>query len=371
MKKLKKLPAWRALAKHHEKIENVHMRDLFSDQPERFERFSLNLGDILFDFSKNRITAETISLLIDLAHQSGLTGAIGDMFAGKKINSTENRPVLHVALRNRSNHPIRVDGEDIMLKVNRVLGKMKGFSDAVRNGKWTGYGGEPIVDIVTIGIGGSQLGPSMVSTALGFYARPGLRLHFVSNVDGTDLASVLNNLNPRTTLFVISSKSFTTKENIMNAETARQWFLAQTGGESISNHFVGVSANPQLMADFGIDPENMFEIWDWVGGRYSVWSAIGLPVAIAIGMERFEEFLGGAHTVDEHFHSTPFHKNIPVMMGLLGIWYNNFFNSQTHAVLPYDQYLSRFPAYLQQAEMESNGKSTTQQGESVDYSTGS
>jgi glucose-6-phosphate isomerase len=364
-------PAWRALEQHHREIRNVHMRDLFARDPQRFERFSLRFGDILFDYSKNRITEETMALLFDLARQANLGEKIEAMFSGQKINVTENRAVLHTALRNRSNGPIVVDGVDVMPEVNRVLNKMWNFSEAVRSGTWKGYTGQPIRDVVNVGIGGSDLGPKMVTLALAHYVKPDMNFHFVSNVDGTDLAETLRRIHPETTLFLIASKTFTTQETMMNAHSARDWFLAAAGDEAaVARHFVALSTNAPKVKEFGIDPQNMFEFWDWVGGRYSLWSAIGLSIALAIGMDGFDRLLAGAHQVDEYFRATPFEQNIPVIMGLLGIWYNNFFGAQTHAILPYDQYLSRFSAYFQQGDMESNGKSVTLDGERVDYSTG-
>lgn len=371
MSRLVNSPAWQALLRHQQEMAEVHMRDLFARDPQRFERFSLRLGDILFDYSKNRITEKTMSLLLDLARQENLAQKIEAMFNGEKINTTENRAVLHVALRNRSNRPIRVDGEDVMPGVNRVLAKMRRFSEAVRSGAWKGYSGKAITDVVNIGIGGSDLGPKMVTEALKPYGKPDLHVHFVSNVDSTDLVETLKSLNPETVLFLVASKTFTTQETMTNAHSARAWFLASARDEaSIAQHFVAMSTNAAAVARFGIDPQNMFEFWDWVGGRYSLWSAIGLSIALFLGMDRFEELLTGAHKVDEHFRTAPFEKNIPVIMGLLGIWYNNFFGAQSHAILPYDQYLVYFPAYFQQGDMESNGKSVTQDGEWVDYTTG-
>jgi glucose-6-phosphate isomerase len=364
-------PAWQALLRHQRQTADVRMRDLFAEDSERFERFSLRFGDILFDYSKNRITDTTKALLIDLANQSNLSQAIEAMFNGAKINITENRAVLHTALRNRSNRPIFVDGKDVMPEINQVLAKMRKFSDAVRSGAWKGYTGKAITDVVNIGIGGSDLGPKMVTEALKPYGNPDLRVHFVSNVDSTDLAETLKLLNPETVLFLIASKTFTTQETMTNAQSARAWFLASAKDEAaIARHFVALSTNTDLVARFGIDTKNMFEFWDWVGGRYSLWSAIGLSIAIFLGMDRFEELLSGAYAVDEHFRTAPFEKNIPVIMGLLGIWYSNFFGAETHAILPYDQYLIYFPAYFQQGDMESNGKSVNRQGERVDYSTG-
>ncbi|HEX9013723.1 MAG TPA: glucose-6-phosphate isomerase, partial [Anaerolineaceae bacterium] len=371
MPALEKLPAWQALVEHQREMDPVQMRDLFAADPKRFERFSLRFDDILFDYSKNRITQETMRLLLDLAHQSGLASRIEAMFNGLKINTTENRAVLHVALRNRSNTPIYVDEQDVMPEVNRVLEKMRAFSAEVRSGDWKGYTGKAITDIVNIGIGGSDLGPKMVCQALKPYARPELRVHFVSNVDSTDLVETLKRVSPETVLFLVASKTFTTQETMTNAHSARDWFLASAKDEAaVARHFAAMSTNEEAVKKFGIDPRNMFEFWDWVGGRYSLWSAIGLSIALYIGFDRFEELLAGAHRVDQYFRSTPFERNIPVIMGLLGIWYSNFFGAQSLAILPYDQYLEYFPAYFQQGDMESNGKSVTRQGEWVDYSTG-
>ena len=364
-------PAWQALQAHRQELEGVTMRTLFRQDPERFARFSLHLDDILFDYSKNRITAKTMTLLLALANQANLAGAIAAMFSGQKINNTEDRAVLHIALRNRSNRPILVDGVNVMDDVNRVLAKVRDFSEKVRGGTWHGYTGKPITDIVNVGIGGSDLGPKMVTMALKPYTRADLRSHFVSNVDGTDMAETLKGLDPQTTLFLIASKTFTTQETMTNAHSARNWFLAHAHDErAVAKHFVALSTNEKAVTAFGIDRENMFEFWDWVGGRYSLWSAIGLSIVLAIGMDNFEELLAGAHRVDEYFRTTPFAQNIPVIMGLLGIWYNNFWDAQSQAILPYDEYLSRFPAYFQQGDMESNGKSVTKAGTGVDYSTG-
>ncbi|MBK8138821.1 MAG: glucose-6-phosphate isomerase [Chloroflexi bacterium] len=365
-------PAWQALTAHHREFAPLHMRDLFAQDPRRFERFSLRLeDDLLFDYSKNRITSQTMALLFDLARQAGLSDRIAAMFSGQKINVTENRAVLHTALRNRSNRPVMVDGVDVMPEVNRVLGKMRGFSEAVRSGAWHGYTGQPIRDVVNIGIGGSDLGPKMVTLALAHFVKPGLNFHFVSNVDGTDLAETLKRVQPETTLFLIASKTFTTQETMLNAHSARRWFMTAAQDEaSVAKHFAAMSTNTAKVREFGIDPQNMFEFWDWVGGRYSLWSAIGLSIALAVGMDGFEQLLAGAHRVDEHFRSAPLEQNIPVIMALLGIWYNNFFGAATQAILPYDQYLSRFSAYFQQGDMESNGKSVTLGGERVDYDTG-
>lgn len=371
MSNLTDLPAWQALIQHQQEMADVHMRDMFARDAQRFERFSLRLGDILFDYSKNRVTKKTMSLLIDLARQARLSHKIKAMFSGERINTTEDRAVLHVALRNRSNRPIRVDGEDGMPEVNRVLDKMRRFSEAVRSGEWKGYTGQAITDVVNIGIGGSDLGPKMVNEALKPYGKPGLRVHFVSNVDSTDLVETLRSVKPETVLFLVASKTFTTQETMTNAHSARAWFLASAQDETaIARHFVAMSTNTVAVAKFGIDPQNMFEFWDWVGGRYSLWSAIGLSIALYLGMDRFEELLSGAHKVDEHFRIAPFEQNIPVIMGLLGIWYHNFFGAESHAILPYDHYLVHFPAYFQQGDMESNGKRVTQDGEWVDYPTG-
>ena len=369
--KLVDSPGWQALVKHQREIAQLHMRDLFEADPARFEHFSLQFDDILFDYSKNRTTERTMALLIDLARQSDLGQRIEAMFNGDKINTTEGRAVLHTALRNRSNTAVYVDGQNVMPEVNRVLDKMREFSSAVRSGEWKGYTGKAITDVVNIGIGGSDLGPKMVCEALKPYARPDLRVHFVSNVDSSDLVETLRLVNPETVLFLVASKTFTTQETMTNAHSARNWFLEAAQDEAaIAKHFAAMSTNTEAVSKFGIDTRNMFEFWDWVGGRYSLWSAIGLSIVLYVGMERFEEMLEGAHQVDQHFRSTPFEKNIPVIMALLGIWYNNFFGAQSQAILPYDQYLVHFPAYFEQGDMESNGKSVTRQGKWVDYSTG-
>jgi len=365
------LPAWKALESHYEAMKDVHMRDLFAADPHRFEKFSLRFDDILFDYSKNRITEETMGLLCDLARQARLKEAVEAMFSGQKINVTEKRAVLHVALRNRSNRPIHVDGEDVMPEVNRVLERMRVFSERVRSGEWRGFTGKRITDVVNIGIGGSDLGPKMVVRALTPYHHPDMRFHFVSNVDGADIAETLARLDPETTLFLIASKTFTTQETMTNAHTARDWFLMVANDDTaIEKHFVAMSTNREKIIAFGINPDNMFEFWDWVGGRYSLWSAIGLSIALAVGFNRFEELLTGAYRLDEHFRTTRFEENIPVIMGLLGVWYNNFFGAETHAVLPYDQTLELFPHHLQQLDMESNGKRVTVDGGWVDYQTG-
>ncbi|MGA7594998.1 MAG: glucose-6-phosphate isomerase [Gallionella sp.] len=370
MSKLTQSAAWQALRAHYTDIQPLRMRQMFLDDPARFDRFSLRIEKLLFDYSKNRINGETIRLLVALAEQAGLQSGIEQMFLGEKINSTEHRAALHTALRNRSGRPVRVDGHDVMLDIRRVLGLMRRFSDAVRSGEHAGHTGKAISDIVNIGIGGSDLGPQMVCEALKPYAKQ-LRAHFVSNVDGTQLAETLNYLDAETTLFVVSSKTFTTQETLTNAHSARAWLVAKLGDElAVASHFAAVSTNLEATARFGINPQNVFEFWDWVGGRYSLWSAIGLPIALYLGMDRFEELLGGAYAVDEHFRTAAPEKNIPVLMGMLGIWYGNFFGVGSNAVLPYDQYLHRLPAYLQQLEMESNGKRVDRDGNAVDYDTG-
>ncbi|MDX2493479.1 MAG: glucose-6-phosphate isomerase [Desulfuromusa sp.] len=371
MPDLTHLTAWKNLQTHYQEIEAIHLRDLFAEDPQRFEKFSLKFDDILFDFSKHRITKSSLKLLIELAEQSGLPEKITKMFAGEKINITEQRPALHIALRNRSNRPILVDGQDIMPQVNAVLKKMEEFCEQVRGGHWLGATGQPISDIVNIGIGGSDLGPLMVSEALKPYGHKRLNVHFVSNVDATHLTETLRHLNPETTLFLIASKTFTTQETMTNAHSAKQWLVDRIKDkDAVARHFVAISTNLELVSQFGINPDNMFVFWDWVGGRYSLWSAIGLSIALYIGMDQFEELLAGAHEVDEHFRTATFDKNIPVIMGMLGIWYNNFFAADSHAILPYDQYLHRFPAYFQQSDMESSGKRVTISGEQIDYSTG-
>jgi len=363
--------AWQSLAAHHAELRDVPMRQLFADDPERFRRFTLSHGDLFLDYSKNRITQRTMELLLELARQRDLPAWIERMFTGEKINNTEGRAVLHTALRNRSNNPILVDGADVMPQVNRVLEQMRQFTESVRNGEWKGWTGETISDVVNIGIGGSDLGPVMVTEALKHYAAPHLRLHFVSNVDGTHIAETLKQLNPERTLFIIASKTFTTQETLANAHTARDWFLRSAGDHSaVARHFVALSTNDPEVAKFGIDTANMFEFWDWVGGRYSLWSAIGLSIALSVGMEGFTQLLEGAHQMDQHFRTAPLHQNIPVVLGLLGVWYNNFFGAESHAILPYDQYLHRFPAYFQQGDMESNGKGVDREGNRVEYSTG-
>ena len=364
------LSAWKQLHEHRFEMDSVHICDLFENDPARFEKFSLFLGDLLFDFSKNRITEKTVELLVALAEEAGLQPAIERMFTGEKINCTENRPVLHTALRNRNNTPVYVDGTDVMPDINRVLAQMKAFCEKVIGGTWTGQTGKAITDVVNIGIGGSDLGPYMVTEALKPY-KTRLNLHFVSNIDGTHLAKTLKKLDPATTLFVVASKTFTTQETMTNAASARRWLLEALQNEgAVSKHFVALSTNAAKVAEFGIDTANMFEFWDWVGGRYSLWSAIGLSIALSVGFENFEQLLEGAFEADQHFRLTPFTKNIPVMMGLLGIWYNNFWDADSYAILPYDQYLHRFPAWLQQGDMESNGKSVDRNNQPVHHSTG-
>jgi len=362
--------AWQALKEHYQTVTSVQMRDLFAQDPERFTTFSVRFEDMLLDYSKNRITSETLSLLLDLVRQAQLKDWIEKMFSGQPINHTENRAVLHIALRNRSNWPILVDGQDVMPEINQVLGQMRRFCTALHDGTWRGYTGERITDIVNIGIGGSDLGPVMVTEALKPYAQPGLKVHFVSNVDGTHLVETLKTLNPATTLFMVASKTFTTQETLTNAQDARAWLLEEATEADVARHFVALSTNEEAVRRFGIDPVNMFPFWDWVGGRYSLWSAVGLSIAAYVGMDHFEALLAGAHAMDEHFRSAPFEENLPVLLGVIGLWYNNFFDAQTQAILPYDQYLHRFSAYFQQGDMESNGKHVNRDGEFVDYSTG-
>ena len=372
MSKLTQTEGWKALQAHANKMKKVHMRDLFAQDPERFDKYSLKLNDILVDYSKNIMTEETKTKLLDLARERNLESCIERLFAAKKVNVTENRLVLHTALRNRSNRPMIVDGQDVMPDINRVLARMRKLVDTVRSGEWLGSTGKPITDIVNIGIGGSDLGPVMMTEALKPYGRAGgLDIHFISNVDGTHAVEVLRHLHRETTLFVIASKTFTTQETMTNARTARDWFLTRGGTlQAVSKHFIAVSANTKAATNFGIDPENIFEFWDWVGGRYSLWSAVGLSTALYLGMDNFEELLEGAFEMDEHFRTAPLEENIPVILAMLGIWYNNFFDADSHALLPYDQYMHRFSAYVQQLDMESNGKKVTTDGEKVDYSTG-
>lgn len=363
--------AWQALQKHFDEMKDVTIADLFAKDGDRFSKFSATFDDqMLVDYSKNRITEETLAKLQDLAKECDLAGAIKSMFSGEKINRTENRAVLHVALRNRSNTPILVDGKDVMPEVNAVLEKMKTFSEAIISGEWKGYTGKAITDVVNIGIGGSDLGPYMVTEALRPYKNH-LNMHFVSNVDGTHIAEVLKKVNPETTLFLVASKTFTTQETMTNAHSARDWFLKAAGDEKhVAKHFAALSTNAKAVGEFGIDTANMFEFRDWVGGRYSLWSAIGLSIVLSIGFDNFVELLSGAHAMDKHFSTTPAEKNLPVLLALIGIWYNNFFGAETEAILPYDQYMHRFAAYFQQGNMESNGKYVDRNGNVVDYQTG-
>ncbi len=363
--------SWKRLESHHIQMRERHMESLFNNDENRFEDFSLRFEDILVDYSKNIITEETLHLLRDLAEEMQLKDAIQQLFSGEKINQTENRAVLHVALRNRSNRPILLDGEDVMPAVNAVLDQMKHFSNKIISGEWKGYTGKRITDIVNIGIGGSDLGPLMVTEALKPYWQPGMQVHFVSNVDGTHIAETLKKISPETTLFLIASKTFTTQETMTNAHTARNWFLEHAKDESqIAKHFAALSTNAKAVQAFGIAPENMFEFWDWVGGRYSLTSAIGLSIACTIGFDHFIQLLEGFHAMDEHFRTADFDKNIPIILALIGIWYVNFFDAETEAILPYDQYLHRFAAYFQQGNMESNGKYVGRDGKPVNYQTG-
>ena len=366
-----KTESWKKLKAHYRVMKNRHMADFFQQDPERFSGFSIRFEDILLDYSKNRVTKETLGLLFGLARECRLEEAMEKLFRGDEINETEGRAVLHVALRNRSNAPIRLRDSDVMPEVNAVLGQMKRFSDAIISGSWKGYTGKTITDIVNIGIGGSDLGPFMVTEALKPYWKPQIRVHFVSNIDGTYITETLKTLSAETTLFVVASKTFTTQETMTNAVTARKWFFDSAGSKSrVKHHFVAISTNEAAVKAFGIDPENMFKFWDWVGGRYSLWSAIGLSISCTVGFQHFVEMLEGAHAMDMHFRDTPFEENIPVILALIGIWYNNFFGAQTEAILPYDQYLHRFPAYFQQGNMESNGKYLDRSGREVNYQTG-
>jgi glucose-6-phosphate isomerase len=369
-KTLPQTAEWQALQKHYESIKDSQMRDMFAKDPERFQKFSLKLENILLDYSKNRINEETMKLLVELAKASGVEEAREKMFTGEKINWTEGRAVLHTALRNRSNKPVMVDGKDVMPEVNAVLAKMKAFCEKVRSGEWKGFTGKKIKNVVNIGIGGSDLGPVMITEALKHYA-DGPEVYFVSNVDGTDFVETTKHLDPEETLFIVASKTFTTQETMTNAHTAREWLLKKLGDQkAVAYHFVALSTNKEEVEKFGIDTNNMFEFWNWVGGRYSSWSAIGLSIALSIGFDKFEELLAGAHAMDNHFRTAPLEKNMPVIMALLGIWYNNFFNAASIAILPYDQYLHRFAAYFQQGDMESNGKYIDRDGNQVNYQTG-
>lgn len=367
---LTELTAWKELEKQYAETRNAHMRDMFAKNPRRFEEFSVSAGDLFLDYSKNRIDRKTMDLLIELAKETGVEAARDKMFAGEKINITENRAVLHTALRNQSDEPVYVDGKNVMPQIREVLAKMKTFSEAVRNGEWKGATGKEITDVVNIGIGGSDLGPVMVAEALKHYQKDNLHVHFVSNVDGTHMVETLKSLNPETTLFCVASKTFTTQETMTNARTARAWLVGALGEDAVAKHFVALSTNTEEVKKFGIDTNNMFAFWDWVGGRYSLWSAIGLSIAVAVGFDNFAELLAGAYDMDVHFKTAPLDKNIPVILGLLGVWYHNFFGAEAYAVLPYDQYLHRLPAYLQQADMESNGKGVTRNGVPVHYTTG-
>ena len=368
---LTRSPAWQRLRTLWEKTRMRHMRDQFAAEPDRFRRYSLQVGDILLDYAKNRIDDDILAALLDLARERQVEAWREAMFRGEKINHTEGRAVLHVALRNRGDEPIMVDGEDVMPAVRAELAHMGEFSARVRDGQWRGYTGRPITDVVNIGIGGSDLGPKMVCTALRPYWHPRLRMHFVSNVDGTHIAETLKAVDPETTLFIVVSKTFTTQETLTNAHTARDWLRQYAPSpDDVARHFVAVSTNEQAVREFGIDPAHMFRFWDWVGGRYSLWSAVGLSIVLAIGMDRFEELLTGAWEMDRHFRSAPLGENMPVILALLGIWYSNFYGAESHAILPYDQYLQYFADYFQQGDMESNGKSVDRLGRTVDYDTG-
>ncbi len=370
MSSLTQSPAWLALAQHQREIKTQHLRELFATDPDRFSRFTLHAGPLMLDYSKNRITEQTLSLLLNLAAQARLPENINRLLNGDKVNVTEHRAALHTALRNRSGQPVMLDGADVMPGVRRVLQQMREFSEAVRQGRWLGYTGRPITDVVNIGIGGSDLGPAMVTAALPADCRP-LALHFVSNVDGAHLCQTLKLLDPETTLFIIASKTFTTQETLLNARSARAWFLQRAEHhDHVARHFVALSTNREEVLRFGIDPAHMFEFWDWVGGRYSLWSAIGLSIALGIGMDAFEALLQGAFEMDEHFRNSPLERNMPVILGLLDVWYINFFGAQTLAILPYDQGLNSFISYIQQLSMESNGKHVTRAGHAVDYATG-
>lgn len=362
--------AWKQLVEHHELLKNKHLRQFFAENPARFHQFSLRWNDILVDYSKNRMDLKTLDLLLELANECNLKQATEAMFSGQAINETEKRAVLHTALRNRSGQAVVLDGKDVMPDVNAVLGQMKRFSEQIIGGSWTGYTGKTITDVVNIGIGGSDLGPVMVTEALKPFKNH-LKLHFVSNIDGTHLAEVLKNCRPETTLFLIASKTFTTQETMTNAHSARAWFLRAAGDEkAVAKHFAALSTNQKAVEAFGIDPANMFQFWDWVGGRYSLWSAIGLSIVLGIGFDNFEKLLSGAHAMDEHFRTADYNQNLPVLLALIGLWNTNFLGAASEAILPYDQYLHRFAAYFQQGNMESNGKSVDRNGERVDYSTG-
>lgn len=371
MSRLTQSDSWMALNKHYEEVKDLHMRDFFVKDKSRFEKYSLTLNDILYDFSKNRITDKTIELLLQLADDTGVSNWKEKLFQGERINHTENRPVLHAALRSQDNTPVYVDGVDIIPEIRTERNRVKQLAEKIRTRKWLGVTNQAITDVVNIGIGGSHLGPLMVTEALRAYALHDLNIHFVSNIDENHINDTLEYLNPETTFFIIASKTFTTQDTMVNAETARQWYINKIGSsEKIERHFSAVTSNIKLATEFGIAEDNIFKMWDWVGGRYSLWSAIGLSIVIAIGSENFDDLLEGAYEADQHFKNTPLAENIPVMMALLGVWYNNFFEAQSMAVLPYDQRLHRFPAYLQQADMESNGKYVDREGADVDYTTG-
>lgn len=371
MSDLTRSAAWSALAAHYKTLARSRMRDLFAQEPGRFARFSLEVGPLFLDYSRNRITTRTLALLQDLARDAALESWIARLFAGEAVNNTEGRSALYVALRNRANTPILVGGRDVMHEVNGVLARMRDFVEAVRDGSWTGHGGGTIADVVAIGIGGSSLGPRLAVEALAPYARRGPRLHFVANVDGAEIASVLAGLDPARTLFVVTSKTFTTQETLANARTARDWYLERGGAEAaLDRHFVAISTNAAKIAEFGLDPDRAFAMWDWVGGRYSLWSAVGLPIALAVGFDRFVELLEGAHEMDTHFREAPPAASMPVILALLGVWYGGFFGAASHAILPYDRRLALLPGFLQQLDMESNGKGVTRDGAPVEHPTG-
>ena len=371
MSQINQSPIWKSLNQHKKDIESISLREMFKSDPDRFNKFHIQFNDLLLDYSKHRISKETINLLVKLAKEADVEGWRNRMFEGEKINSTEHRAVLHTALRNQNESPIISDGEDVMPKIKNVLKKMRRFSEEVRSGQWKGFTGKAITSVINIGIGGSDLGPAMVCQALKAYGSKTITPYFVSNVDGADLYQALEKCNPETTLFIVASKTFTTQETMTNAFSARDWFLkAAKDNQYIAKHFVALSTNQHAVSQFGIDTENMFEFWDWVGGRYSLWSAIGLSIALYIGMDGFEELLKGGFEMDEHFKTAPIEQNIPMMMGLLGVWYINFFNFPTHAILAYDQGLSKLAPYLQQADMESNGKFINRDGQRIDFHTG-
>jgi glucose-6-phosphate isomerase len=362
---------WTTLGTLRGELEGYHIRDMFESDPFRFEKMHLKIGPMLIDYSKHRVTADVLRALFDLARAANVEERRDSMLAGERVNETEGRAALHTALRNHSPEPAYVDGVDVMPAVKAVLSRMRSFTEAVRGGDWVGHSGQKIRTVINIGIGGSDLGPAMVEQALGFFSDPDLAFHFVSNVDGTDIASALSNADPGSTLFVVASKTFTTQETMTNAETAKSWLLAHFADQAATaRHFVAVSTNEEKVTEFGIDPQNMFEFWDWVGGRYSLWSSIGMTIALAVGMDNFEQFLAGAHEIDVHFANAPLERNAPVIMAMLGVWYINFWDAESHAIIPYDQYLSRFSAYFQQGDMESNGKSVRMDGTKIGYNTG-